>query len=68
MSLDAKQVVIGSLGKSGKKANIKKNRYEHSSRMQTEPEMANAHLSIFKIVTGEKPAWFLPTALIRFTK
>lgn len=48
--LDAKQVVIGSLGKS---ASMKKSRSEHSSRMQTDPEMANAHLSIFKVVTGE---------------
>lgn len=50
MILDAKQVVIGSLGKS---ASMKKSRSEHSSRMQTDPEMANAHLSIFKVVTGE---------------
>jgi len=46
--LEANQVVTGRLGKS---VSIKKSRSEHSSRMQTDPEMANVHLSVFKIVT-----------------
>lgn len=48
MILDAKQVVIARLGKL---VSIKNPRSEHSSRMQTDPEMANVHLNIFKIVT-----------------